>query len=519
VSIIREIIGKIDIEKKKRVDRAVEDFAFFCEYYLKEAFPTKFASYQKQIVEIINKRAITDKQIKTLKRFIKIDYHEYLKNTDNIDGILDIEPRDHGKTTRMSQAFPLWLILTKHNVFPVIVAASADTAGDILDSIKLELENNERIIEDFGDQKGHIWTRRKITLKNGNAIAALGAGQSARGIKDRYKRPTHIICDDLLKDQEVESPVSREKLYRWFKRVVMNLGKGALIVIVNTIMHPDDLPSRLLNEIKDGKLKGWIGLRFSAITPEGKPLWPERWSLEDIDKKREQLGSYVFATEWENEPIPAEEQKFRREWFQFYTPQEIRNLKLKIVMAVDPATGKATSDFSAIVVAGKSENNQIYVLDAEGEKISDLKLIKRIIDKYRAWRPERILFETQAFQEIYKNQLVREALREGIILPVKGIKHSINKEMRIGKLQSLIESGNILFKESQTLLLSQLEEFPKGHDDLPDALEMAVGELIETKRPEPIAIPLGIHRDTKIIFKNTGDFMRSFKEWQRGIRA
>lgn len=518
MSILKEIVGKIDVEKEKRVKRAQEDFAYFCEHYLAEAFPVKFAKYQKEIIEIINKRAISENQIKSLKRFIKVEHQDYFKPLKTIEGILDIEPRDHGKTTRMSQAFPLWLILTKRNVFPVIVAASADTAGDILDSIKLELENNERLIEDFGDLKGHIWTRRKIALKNGNAIAALGAGQSSRGIKDRYKRPTHIICDDLLKDQEVESPISREKLYRWFKRVVMNLGKGALIVIVNTIMHPDDLPSRLLNEIKDGKLKGWIGLRFSAITPEGKPLWPERWSIEDIEKKREQLGSYVFATEWENEPIPAEEQKFRREWFQFYTQQDLRNIKLRIIMAIDPATGKATSDYSAIVVTGKSESNQIYVLDAEGERISDLKLIRRIIDKYRAWRPEKIIFETQVFQEIYKNQLVREGMREGIILPVKGVKHTVSKEMRISKLQSLVESGNILFKENQTLLLSQLEEFPKGHDDLPDALEMAVSELIERRKPEPVAIPLGIHRDTKVIFKNT-DFMRSYREWQTGIRT
>lgn len=97
----------------------------------------------------------------------------------------------------------------------------------------------------------------------------------------------------------------------------------------------------------------------------------------------------MFATEWENEPIPDEDKKFRREWFQFYTQQEVRNLKFRIIMAVDPATGKATSDYSAIIVVGKSENNQIYVLDAEGERISDLKLIKRIIDKYRAWRPRK----------------------------------------------------------------------------------------------------------------------------------
>ena len=518
MSILKELLSGLDFEKEKRIERAKKDFAFFCRYYLSEAFPLEFAFYQKKIIEIIEKREATRNDIEELKRYIKHEHHQYLRPIRRIEGILDIEPREHGKTTRMSQAFPLWLVLTKEKAFPVIVAASADAAGDILDSIKLELENNEKIIEDFGYQEGRIWTRRKITLKNGNAIAALGAGQAVRGLKDKYQRPTHIICDDLLKDKEVESAISREKLYKWFKRVVMNLGKGALIVIVNTIMHPDDLPSKLLNEIKDGRLHNWIGLRFSAITPEGKPLWPQRWTLEDIQRKKEQLGSYIFATEWENDPIPAEEQRFKPEWFQFYSPSEIRNLKFsKIVMAVDPATGKATGDYSAIIVAGRAETGQIYVLSAYGEKISDLKLIRKIIDQYRAWKPEKILFEAQVFQEIYKNQLVREAMKEGIFLPVKGIKHNVNKIMRISKLQALVESGNILFREDQTLLLKQLEEFPKGHDDLPDALEMAVSELVEGRKAEPFVQPLGVHRQIKTIFQGTQNFERSYREWQTGI--
>jgi predicted phage terminase large subunit-like protein len=512
MSILKEVLRRIDVsgelEKQERIDKARKDFGFFCRYYLPHAFSLPMAEYQRVIIDIINSGEVKKEHVDILSRYVKEKARGCLKE-GRFEGLLDIEPRDHGKTTRMAQAFPLWLVLTKQNVFPVIVSASSDSARDILESIRFELEHNERILEDFGSLKGEIWTGRKITLKNGNSIAALGAGQSARGIKDRYKRPTHIICDDLLKDQEVESKVSRDKVYKWFKRVVMNLGKGAKIIIVNTILHPDDLPSRLLKEIEAGTLKDWVGVVFSAITPEGKPLWPERWSLEDIEKKREQLGSFVFATEWMNEPIAEEERKFKPEWFQFYEPSELRNIKFeRVVMAVDPATGKSTGDYSAIVVVGRTSNNQIYVLDAEGEKISDLALIRRIIDKYRAWRPDKILFEIQAFQEIYKNQLLREALKDGLVLPVKGIKHTVNKELRISKLSPLVEAGIILFKKTQSLLLQQLEEFPRGHDDLPDALEMAVSEVIAKRAVEPVAIPLGLHRHSANIMRGEPFFRR-----------
>ena len=500
--ILGELLSK-DLEKYQRIEKAKADFAFFCKTYLPHAFSVPIAEYQKIILDIINKRALTKEHIQALKRFIKTQYHAYLQENLHLEGLLDIEPRDHGKTTRMTQAFPLWLALTKEKVFVVILAASAEKAKEVISSIKFELEQNERILEDFGDLKTDTWSKKKIVLVNGNAIAGYGAGEALRGVKEKFLRPTHIICDDLLKEKDVNSPSLRDSLYKWFKRVVMNLGKGAMIVVVNTILHPDDLPSRLFAEIENKQLHGWVGLRFSVLTPEGTPLWPERWSLEDILKKKEQLGSYVFATEWENEPIPEEARKFKKEWFQFYSTTDLARVSFKkVVMAVDPATGKATGDYSAIVVAGITESGQIYVLDTFGERISDLKLIARIIEKFRLYKPEKIIFETQTFQEIYKNQLVREASKEGLILPVKGIKHTTNKEMRISKLSPLIESGLILFKEKgQELLLQQLEEFPKGHDDLPDALEMCVSELIEKKQLEPQVYPLHVTREAVAITK------------------
>ena len=145
-------------------------------------------------------------------------------------------------------------------------------------------------------------------------------------------------------------------------------------------------------------------------------------------------------------------------------------------MAVDPATGKKTGDYSAIVVVGKDkETGILYVLDAFGEKISDLKLIDKIIEKYLAFKPRRIIFEEVVFQEIYKNQVMREASKRGIHLPIKGVKPKVSKEVRIQKLSPLIENGLLRFKKNQKLLIDQLIMFPKGdHDDLPDALEMAV---------------------------------------------
>jgi len=166
---------------------------------------------------------------------------------------------------------------------------------------------------------------------------------------------------------------------------------------------------------------------------------------------------------------------FKPHWFQYYDITEIWGKKLDIVMGVDPATGKKDGDYSAIVTVGKDMSTGLYyVLDVFGEKISDLKFANKIIEKYQIYKPRKIIFEAQIFQELYKNTVMREASKQGIHLPIKPVKTNVPKEIRIKALSPLIENGLILFKENQKLLIDALEEFPKGKDDIPDALAYAV---------------------------------------------
>ena len=479
-------------ERTARIARARQDYNYFCQTYLGEAFTKPCADYQQILIDIMAQRRITPDQASLLQGLTDPADHALFQPTDRLEGFVDIEPRNHGKTTRNTLAFPLWLLLCHDNIFFILVLASREMASDAISTIMMELELNDQIIDDFGEQKtDKVWNKRKIKLQNGNALAAIGSGQSGRGLLDKYTRPTHITCDDLLKDNEVQSRAMRHKLYLWFKRVVMNLGKGALIALPNTILHPDDLPSRLLAEIKADKLTAWSAVRFSCYRPNGQPLWPEYWSLEDLAQKRRNLGPFVFATEWLNQPLAEEDRKFREDWFQFYQPVDIDWRKLQRVMAVDPATGLADGDYSAICVVGKCrDTGRIYLLDAFAEKISDLALADQIVLMYRQWQPPSVYLETVQFQAIYYREVARAASRQGVHLPLQKYdkKAGDNKKMHILSLAPLLESGLLLLPGKKgdadhpddhkfELLRDQLLNFPKDHDDLPDALAMAVNKL------------------------------------------
>lgn len=48
------------------------------------------------------------------------------------------------------------------------------------------------------------------------------------------------------------------------------------------------------------------------------PLSPEREGLPQLDRQREVLGSRGFSAEYQQEPIPATADFFRREWWRYF---------------------------------------------------------------------------------------------------------------------------------------------------------------------------------------------------------
>ncbi len=475
--------ANLKIEARERVAKAENDFTFFCEYYLPSYFFCKPAEYQKILYDVIQTRELTEKQCERLKAMVPGKFRDSFKPAKDIDGIVDVEPRGHGKSTRMTFAFPLWCLLYKKANFIVIIGASKEDAELQMSNIKLALEENERLIEDFRPQhrqgSGKTWNKSFLALENGTAVVAKGKGGSLRGIRNKEHRPDLIIVDDTFKDKEADSSVIREQVYRWFGRTVQPLGFDALIVVVNTITNEDDLPSRLLNDIKSGKKASWIGLRFSAECPaqEGdshdRPLWPERYSWEALKKKQKDLGSIAYAIEYLSQPLGDEDRLVKSNWIQRVKAEEIPS-SLKFYAGIDPATG--VHDQSAMTSIGKDKDGTLYVVRSEGRTESPSAFTARIIREYRMFHHRRILMETVQFQAVYKEQVTKDAAKEGLIIPLKGYSPGkASKAVRLMAVSPWIENGIIKFGPGTEDLLDQLLAFPAGgFDDQVDSFCMAV---------------------------------------------
>ena len=482
-----------EIEKKKSFERkkqAENDFGFFCKTYLPHYFTSPFAEYQNILTDIESEGKLSKVNCERLKPLIKTEYHKFFKPVSKLKGIVDVEPREHGKTVRQSFAKVLWRVLFKKNKFVLLIGSSKEAADENLLNIRTEIEENDLILFDFGELKGQVWSNSKIELSNGTCIMAKGAGSSMRGVRFREHRPDLIVLDDILKDDAAESPTQRDKIDRWFRRVVIPLGRNAFFVFVNTIFHSDDIVCRLLKAIEKESFSDWIGLQFSCYKPDGSPLWPEVWTPEALADRKKKMGSVAFSIEMESTIISDADRIIQLNWIIHYKPGDNSPIK-RVVQYVDPATG--AHDLCAVVTLGADKQGIIWELDSWGEACSETRLVETLIVKDKRFHPEAIGWEDIAFQKIYKNYILKLSMEKGIYLPIHPIRPEGSKPSRIRRLSILIENGIIRFREKGAEeLIDQLYMFPKhAFDDLPDALEGAVNLLESFSGSAPMAFKIG----------------------------
>jgi predicted phage terminase large subunit-like protein len=497
MSLVSEIVGSPEeltrsAEQKARRDACENDFFLFCKTYFPHYFGSDPAPYHRVLMDIVSSGSLSSKHIEQLAPLIKEKYHLYMRPTDRVAGIIDVEPRGFSKSTRFSLAFPIWVTFYRKRNFPILFASSQRQAQENLESIKDEIAQNERLFDDFGEMKGKIWKADKITLANGTAIVARGAGASTRGIKNGPNRPDVAICDDIMTDEIAASKVQRDKRYRWFKRVVLPLGKDIFPILINTIFHEDDIVCRLLKELTEGQLKDWVGFRFAARTPSGESLWPAYWTEEKLRKKEDELGSAAWATEMMNEPLSSEDSIIKK--FHYYTLAEINQATMKKYGGIDPATG--AHDKCAFDTLGDDNTGTLYVLDSWGERLGEAGFLQRIIETFLVWKHVSIGFEDVAFQGIYKNNLMEKAANRKVWLPIKGRKlGGLSKVQRTKEMAPLIEAGFIRFRQDQKELVEQLSmmtpDGPKSaYDDEADALWHAFKEAQDSSKGAlPIIVP------------------------------
>jgi hypothetical protein len=280
----REIGDLPAVVNPARRDECRENFRLYCETYLAESFPLAWSE-------------------------------DHLRAIAKIEGaVLHGElfafamPRGSGKTT-MAEAACAWCLCYGHQQFLLLVGADQGIAGQMLDSVKGTIENNDLLLEDFPEvcapvralerisqrAKGqtyqgnptHIeWTADTVTLpwipgaqSAGAAVRVAGITGRIRGLKHTRPdgtsiRPSLVLVDDPQTDESAASPsqvATREKI---LSGAILGLaGPGSRIagLCTITVIQTDDLADRLLDR---NRHPSWQGERTKLVYE-----WPDRDDL------------------------------------------------------------------------------------------------------------------------------------------------------------------------------------------------------------------------------------------------
>jgi hypothetical protein len=159
-------------------ERCSQDLELFCVHYFPDVFTSEFCEFHRDV-------------FKTVEDYIfNKDYHGLKKF------MARAAPRYHGKSQIISMGLPLFCICYKYKYNILIVSDTAGQAEQFIADIKLELEDNDELISDFGsliDRK--IWNSNRFVTNTAIHCCAKGASQKLRGIKYNSKRPDLIIID------------------------------------------------------------------------------------------------------------------------------------------------------------------------------------------------------------------------------------------------------------------------------------------------------------------------------------
>ena len=278
-----------------------------------------------------------------------------------------------------------------------------------------------------------------------------------------------VICDDVIDEENVRTPLQMEKASTWFNKILYpTLYPWGGILVIGTRWSHADIYAELLDK--------WNYDIKPAINKEGEALWPEYWPLTRLEERRKDIGTIIFDCQYQNDPTGMEGRLLKAEWLvPWETPPPADCL---YYAGLDPSLGESDY-FGVATLAMDRSHNQAYLVDVWAEHMAFPDILKHKIPQLKEQhRYVKMYMETNFWQKILT---FMPELRGLPIVPTQTVR---DKESRFIPMSAHFESKRILVNP---LLLRRTEfwtewvQFPRGqHDDALDAVEIVTRNVLST---------------------------------------
>ena len=308
-----------------------------------------------------------------------------------------------------------------------------------------------------------------------------------------------LILDDPQKPSEALSQTSRDAVNDWFDNTLLSRldnKQTGIIILVMQRLHQDDLVGHLL-----GRGDDWTVLSFPAIAEKdeeysietacgpyhyvrktGEVLDPSRESLQTLLNLKTQIGSYNFASQYQQDPTPASGNMVLAEWIQYYDPAgPLPHFSLTL-HSWDTANKSGELNDYSVCTSWGVHNGKYFLLDVFRQKLDYPTLRRTIVDRFEKSRPNVVLIEDRASG----TQLIQD-LRPHLGHRIKPYAPTaqMDKTMRLHAQTALFEGGKVLLPRSAPWLtdyLRELTSFPgTKYDDQVDSTTQALDHMTSNK--------------------------------------
>lgn len=411
--------------------------------------------------------------------------------------IINVPPRT-GKTLLVNICFPAW-VMGRNDGTKIVGVSFAHRLSEKISFQQRRLMQSKWFCDLFPALKLDPNQQSKsnfTTLKGGGRFStSVGGTLTGEG-------GDIIVVDDPADPKSSLSDVERININEWIDQTLftrLNNPRTGRIVLIQQRLHGEDTTGHLL------KKGNWHHLVIPAETDQpytiklGDKEWhhegllhAERMSRQYLDEQRHAMGSYAYAGQYLQVPVPRGGGEIKADYINYFPTLGFNARGSNIYITVDPANSKKkTSDYTAMVVWALAPDQNYYLVDGIRERLNPTERIDRLFALHRKWntitgKPPRVGYERYGMMSD-THYIAQKQAADNYRFHVEEIRSGMQKEERIRRLIPIMEQrrvwlpSDIMVKNAKGLPENFIDDIVKeemllfpyaAHDDFLDAMSM-----------------------------------------------
>jgi predicted phage terminase large subunit-like protein len=205
----------------------------------------------------------------------------------------------------------------------------------------------------------------------------------------------------------------------------------------------------------------------------GEALHPEHEPLDVLERVRAEIGSEVFAAQYQQSPVPTGGAMIKRHWLRYYDMAPERTYRTKIIQSWDTAAKAGSSNNWSVCTTWLVHNKDFYLLDVTRGRYEYPQLRNTAVAIAERFKPDKIYIEDASIGIALTQELRQAGIYATAPVPVER-----DKIGRMYLQQAKFEAGQVLFPKGAhflPVLEGELLTFPQSKfDDQVDSISQAL---------------------------------------------